>query len=185
MDAATLTIQIINLLGLCGLGWLIYTLKNAVAAQKNTIDAQEAHIKSMASVVSMLDAPAMAQRFKSFRELVETEKVEWMKAAERKFEEEKNALTQSSAQVDEKLNRLMMMYSHQSAAHIQAVSLLAVNFKFHPLDWELLKNSLPQELRDRIEELMSLIPMPVPSVPPPPPSPPRTSITPPDPNATE
>ena len=44
MDA-TMAMQIINLLGICALGWLIYTLKNAVNAQKNTIDAHKTHIE--------------------------------------------------------------------------------------------------------------------------------------------
>jgi hypothetical protein len=155
-------------LGLGLLGWLIYTLKNAVAAQKNTIDAQEAHIKSMASVMSMFDAPAMAARVEAYRKLTEDERDAMIKAAERKFQQ---TLTESTVKAEDKVRTLAMMYHKQTALYFEAVGVLAVYFKFHSPDWQLLKHSLSEELRQLIEEVMNKMPVPAP-LPPPPPLPP-------------
>jgi hypothetical protein len=182
MDAATLTIQIINLLGLGLLGWLVYTLKNAVDAQKKTIDAQKTHIDSMASIVSTLDAPAMARRYKSYQEMVEAEKEAAIRAAERKFDEDKKALLESSGKAEDTLKLFAEMLDAQITEHAEAVGLLAVNFKFHSLEWELLKLSIPSKLRQRIEQAMSTMPMPLPPPPPPPVTLPELLTAPPDPN---
>jgi hypothetical protein len=185
MDAATLTIQIINLLGLCGLGWLIYTLKNAVGAQKTTIEAQEAHIKSMASIVNMLDAPAMAARFEAHRKIVDEEKTAWMKNEQQKVNEVARQVTKQIEELTLKLQPLHqdvtglgtmdtleeriratrddlakfrrdleVAAQEQAALYFAAVSTLAVNFKSHPVDWEVQRNSLPAALRREIEQLM-------------------------------
>jgi hypothetical protein len=96
MDAA-LVVQIINLVGLGGLGWLVATFKRAVQAQKDTIDAQKAHLEGMATFLNVADAPKMAERYEAYRQILDAEKDAFIKKAERKLEEENNALRDAAA----------------------------------------------------------------------------------------
>jgi hypothetical protein len=157
MNAATL-LQIINLLGLCGLGWLIYTLKNAVDAQKNTIEAQKAQIESTASIVNMLDAPAMAARVEAFKKFAETERDSIIKASERNFEEEKKILTESNAKLEDKLAQLLAQHKEQGILYYEAAGYMAASFKLYPQLWEVQRDMLTAKLRNLIADIMRVTP---------------------------
>src|SRR5919109_4894875 len=72
--------------------------------------------------------------------------------------EEKRAWTESNKEVEDNLRYLVGRLRDQLSLYFEAASSLAVNFKLRPLEWVLQKDSLSPELRDRIEELMKLLP---------------------------
>jgi hypothetical protein len=174
-----------------GIGGLVYwmrkwfkALEGAVNAQKNTIEAQKAHIEGMANFLNIADAPRMAERYEAYKKILDAEKDAWMKANERKIQGEQMLVVESTTkledaereavrkqQMQEEIERakeaainlrhdLYVTLRQRQSLYFSALSTLAANFKSHPLDWEIQKGSLPTKLQEEIEGFMKRLPPP-------------------------
>ena len=164
-------LQGINLVGLGLLGWLIYALKQTVDAQKKTIDAQETHIANITKVLDIVDAPRMAERYEAYKKILDAEKEAYIKDARRQIQEENDQLshalqeTQTRNEINLKavadlLDVSLRSFNEELLKYFDALKILVVHFKAHPLEWTLTKDSLPPKLRKDIEELLDLLPAP-------------------------
>src|SRR5919109_2125807 len=99
MEASQVVPNVSYVLGIVGVGGLVYwmrrwsiALEGALNAQKVTIDAQTTLMGNMASILNLADVPKMAERYASYKQLVDAEKDVYVKAAERKFVGRKKGL---------------------------------------------------------------------------------------------
>jgi hypothetical protein len=88
MEQLTLILEVVNLVGLVGLGWLVRNLKGTVDAQKATID-------SLRGVVDVADIPKMLDRVKAYKQMADEELEAFKRKVERESEERQRKLSQS------------------------------------------------------------------------------------------
>ncbi len=85
--------QIITVLGL---GGVLVWMDKTINAMKGTVHAQKETIDTLRTILEAADVPKMAERFKSYRELVDHEKEADAKNLAAQFEQDKQALALNS-----------------------------------------------------------------------------------------